>query len=292
MTHLSLPPDFGLNGEDPPLYSYGALVEQYFFTSQAAAPESRVAAVLHLLTARPAALSAVGRDPALLAQLAAIRTSQRAPSSRIGSASLGQELKKIYTGGNGLPLAAFAWLISLLTYGLAVVVFAIVAFARVRAAPSSDAGGAGALGEDAEVRRMQITQRWEREAQIEQLAPGTTSTITTRFRLGITREQARDLSLHLGLPGVGDGFPGLRSHLAETLRAEESQEIEKSVQLSNDRVGYYRRIALWRLVNVVHVDALTIGAELHWTQRSSLEYGTSSSVATSFVDLPRRDVAL
>ena len=67
-------------------------------------------------------------------------------------------------------------------------------------------------------------------------------------------------------------------------------EVEKSIQLSNDRTGYYRKVALWRLADVVSVDAFVRENELGWIERSKLEFFSSPSVATSFVDIARNDI--
>jgi hypothetical protein len=106
-------------------------------------------------------------------------------------------------------------------------------------------------------------------------------TNTTRFRLGITKTQTRDLRANLGID-----LPELAVRIANSRITEESRETEKTIQLSNDRTGYYRRIALWRLVDAVCVEALIFHDGLHWVRRSTVEYYSSSSIATSFVDIP------
>lgn len=128
-----------------------------------------------------------------------------------------------------------------------------------------------------------MTRYWEREAHIEQLAPGTSLTNTTRFRLGITKAQTRDLRANLGID-----LPELAVRVANSRITEESRETEKTIELSNDRTGFYRRIALWRLVDAVRVEALIFSGGLQWVSRSALEYHSSSSIATSFVDIPVR----
>lgn len=85
-------------------------------------------------------------------------------------------------------------------------------------------------------------------------------------------------------------MPQLAIRLANTRLTEESREIEKTIQLSNDRTGFYRRIALWRLVDAVCIEALIFRHELQWMQRSTLEYYSSSSIATSFVDIAKADI--
>jgi hypothetical protein len=265
------------------------LIKQHFFVAPAMSSESDVRAILDLVDSYPDALSAVNWEPGLIGQLDAARAgrSHLVPAG-MDATSIRSQLWTIFTGRDGWLIATVAWLLSLF-YGLGLIIFGAVAFFRARRASAEqraqvDPGGA------LEVRRLRVTQYWEREAHVEQLAPGTSSISTTRFRLGITEAQTRDLSLNLGMAAVRTALPELAVRLANTRLTEESREIEKTIQLSNDRTGFYRRIALWRLVDAVSIEALMFRDGLQWMQRSTLKYYSSSSIATTFVDIARADI--
>jgi hypothetical protein len=197
-------------------------------------------------------------------------------------------MRSVFTGRDGKLVATIAWLTSLF-YGLGLIIFGAIALKRARRASAAGLVQSNPIGV-VEIRRLRATQYWEREKHIEQLAPGTTSTSTTRFRLGITEEQTRDLRLNLGTAAMRNALPELALRLAKTRLTEESREIEQSIQLSNDRTGFYRRVALWRLVDAVCIEALTFRDGLQWMERSTLKYYSSSSIATSFVDIARADI--
>jgi hypothetical protein len=267
------------------LRSESTLIEQHFFMAPAMSAESDVRTILELVDSRPDVLPTAAREPGLIAQLDAARARKSSPVLvETNSMSFRCQMRNIYTGHDGRWTAVFAWLLSLF-YGFGLIVFGAVALIRVRRASAAHQVQADA-SETHEVRRLRVTQHWEREAHIEQLAPGTSLTNTTRFRLGITEAQTRDLTLNLGMNTVGVALPELAVRLANTRLTEESREIEKTIQLSNDRTGFYRRIALWRRVDAVHIDALVVPDGLRWLRRSMVEYYSSSSVATSFVDIP------
>jgi hypothetical protein len=267
------------------LHSESTLIEQHFFMAAAMSAESDVRAIVDLIDSHPDVLPAAYREPGLIAQLDAARTSRaHSVPTEMNPTSVWHQLRRFYTGQDGWLIAVVAWLLTLYA-GAGLVIFGPVAFVRARrasAAQHAQTEPNGAL----EVRRLRVTRYWEREAHIEQLAPGTSLTSTTRFRLGITEAQTRDLTLNLGMTKVGVIFPELAVRLANIHLTEESREVEKTIQLSNDRTGFYRRIALWRLVDAVCVDALIIPDGPQWIRRSTLKYHSSSSVATSFVDIP------
>jgi hypothetical protein len=273
---LQPPPEFGSRGADPPFRSESTLIKQHFFTAPATSTESGVLAIL--AGSYPDVLAAVDEDPDVVAQLDAVRASL---SSQVpeNPASFDFQLRRIYTGGDGRLAAVLAWVFSLY-FGLGLFVTVPVALVRARRA-SAEEPPLAKQKEALEIRRLRVTRYWEREAHIEQLAPGTSLTNTTRFRLGITKAQTRDLRANLGVD-----LPELGVRVANSHITEESRETEKTITLSNDRTGFYRRIALWRLVDAVCVETLIFSDELKWVRRSALEYHSSSSIATSFVDIP------
>lgn len=250
--------------------SESTLIKQHLFVAPAMSSESDVSAILELVDAHYDKRPVTDQDPELVAQ----------PDPT----SFWVQLRSIYTGHDGWLMTTVAWLLSLYA-GLGLLIFGPVALVRARRASATQDARTKPDG-PREIRRLRVTRYWERETHIEQLAPGTSVTSTTRFRLGITEAQTRDLSLNLGVTKVGITLPELAVRLANTRLTEESREIEKTVQLSNDRTGFYRRIALWRLVDAVSVEALVFPGGLQWTRRSTLKYYSSSSIATSFVDIP------
>lgn len=180
-------------------------------------------------------------------------------------------------------MAVGAWLSTLyLGVGLLITVPLAYSRASTRVAATEAAFGV-------EVRRLIVSQCWARESQIEQLAPGTSLTTTTRFTLGVTEEQTRDISLNLGRRAVDFALPELAAQVSQTRRTEKVQQIEKSILLSNDRTGFHRRFALWRLVNVASIDALVLRDRLRWDQRSRLEFNSSPSIAISSFDVTTVD---
>jgi hypothetical protein len=172
---------------------------------------------------------------------------------------------------------------TLLTSGIALIVVAVVVVVR------GMRSGGDAAGAHVELRRIRVLQHWEREPNIEQLAPGTTSTSTIRIRVGLSVEQVSELSATLGLPEQRSVTPALSAKLGRTERIEQSREVERSVQSSNNRTGYDRRVALWHLVDTITIDALApAGDRLTWIPRGSTTLTTSTAIATTAVDIPQR----
>ncbi|MFE5284011.1 hypothetical protein ACFRAQ_03435 [Nocardia sp. NPDC056611] len=186
-------------------------------------------------------------------------------------------------------MRAVAWICAIvLTFGLAVI--ALAAYVLV---VSSRQGSKQrqAPGSPREIRRVQVSQFWERDAQIEQLSPGTSSVRTSRIRMGVTEEQSRELTVNMCLPRIPSLGPELTRKLGSATSLEHSREVETTIQLSNDRTGYYRRMAIWHLVDDVRIEALTAGSSgLEWAPRTAVRYSASERVATSYVDIAKADL--
>jgi hypothetical protein len=280
------PPAFGPHGEDPPLRSDDRLIQQRFFTAPATSPSSDLRAIVGSLDTRPGALAAVGPDPHLVELLDATRAGLPATRTPAPSRSTSTEMRGIFFGQHGWPFSALCWLLVIATYGVALLVAWAVAYGRVRRAWPAEP----ASGEALEVRRVQVAQHWAREAHIEQLAPGTSTTRTTKFRVGITEQQTRDLSANLSMSTIRPEWPDLSARITSSRHTEESREIETTLQLSNDRTGFYRRIALWHPVDTVRIETLLLDSGLRWTECASATYFPSPAVATSFVDIAQADL--
>jgi hypothetical protein len=85
-------------------------------------------------------------------------------------------------------------------------------------------------------------------------------------------------------------WPDLSARITNSRHTEESREIEETIHLSNDRIGFYRRIALWHPVDTIRIETLLLGAGLQWIEQACTTYCSSPVVATSFVDVAQADI--
>ena len=285
MPNLPPPPEFGARGDDPPLFSPATLVHRAYFAAPAVAPESDARAILGLTTSYQAALDTVGQDPGLRQQIDILRRDY-VPDVPPRSPQPASSWVDMFRGQRGAWVAVGWGLAILLTSGVAAIALVVVVLVRRRGKdPKNDSAS------PQEIRRVQVSQFWEREAHIEQLSPGTSSVRTSRIRIGVTEEQSHELSLNLGLPAINSVGPELTRKLGDTTRLELGREVETSIQLSNNRTGYYRRVAVWHLVEDVQVEALTANySGLAWAPRASVCYRGSERAATSFADIAKADL--
>jgi hypothetical protein len=265
-----------------------ALVHRDFFVAPAAAEESDARVILGLTASNQTALDLVGQDPALRQQIDMLRRdySLEVPADDRESSPSWVDM---FRGKQG-AVRAVAWVCAIvLTCGVALIALAIHVLDVSHRRGNWGNKHHEASHSPGEIRRVQVTQFWEREAHIEQLAPGTSSVRTSRIRMGVTEEQSRELTVNLCLPQVSS--PELTRKLGSATRLEQSREVETTIQLSNNRTGYYRRIAIWHLIDDVRIEALAVVHNgLGWVPRTAVRYSSSDRVATSYVDVAKADL--
>ncbi|MER7450875.1 hypothetical protein [Nocardia beijingensis] len=271
------------------MHSPVALVHRDFFVAPAAAEESDARVILGLTARYQAALDQVGQDPGLRQQIDNLRRdySLAAPA---GDRASSQSWVDMFRGKQGV-VRAVAWVCAIvLTCGVALIAL-VIHVLDVSHHQSTWGDKHKASDSPWEIRRVQVSQFWEREAHIEQLAPGTSSTRSSRIQMGVTEEQSRELTVNLCLPHISSLGPELTHKLGTATKLEQSREVERTIQLSNNRTGYYRRIAIWHLINDVRIEALTvIHNGLGWAPRTTVRYSGSEQVATSYVDIAKADL--
>lgn len=272
------------------MYSAMALVHRDFFVAPAAAAESDARVILSHTASSQAALDLVGQDPGLRQQIDMLRrdNSLEVPA---GDCESSRSWLDMFRGKRGAVLAV-VWVCAIvLTWGLALIGLAVHVLSVSHRQGNWGNKHHNASNSPWEIRRVQVTQFWEREAHIEQLAPGTSSVRTSRIQMGVTEEQSRELTVNLCLPLIPTLGPELTRKLGSATRLEQSREVETTIQLSNDRTGYYRRIAIWHLVDVVRIEALAARySGLGWAPRTAVRYNDSERVATSYVDIAKADL--
>ncbi|MFQ6397673.1 hypothetical protein ACLMAJ_30045 [Nocardia sp. KC 131] len=261
-----------------------ALVHRDFFLAPAASEESDARRILGLTASYQAALAPVGQDPGLRRQIDMLR---RDCSLEVPAGDRESSRSWVDIRSQRGAMHAVAWICAIvLTYGLALIVLAVLVVSRRQSNQQHKASDS-----PQEIRRVQVSQFWEREAHIEQLSPGTSSARTSRILMGVTQEQSRELTVNLCLPPIPSVGPELTRKLGSATSLEQSREVETTIQLSNDRTGYYRRIAIWHVVDYVRIEALAAGnSGLGWAPRTAMRYSGSEQVATSYVDIAKADL--
>ncbi|MFG3615560.1 hypothetical protein [Nocardia sp. NPDC047654] len=267
-----------------------ALVHRDFFVSPAAAAESDARVILGLPASCQAALDLAGQDPGLRRQIDMLRRdySLEVPAGDRESSGSWDDM---FRGKQG-AVRAVAWVCAIvLTCGVALIALAVHVLDVSHRQGNWGNKHHKASDSPREIRRVQVSQFWEREAHIEQLAPGTSSVRTSRIRMGVTEEQSRELTVNLCLPQISSLGPELTRKLGSATRLEQSREVETTIQLSNNRTGYYRRIAVWHLIDDVRIEALAVVHNgLGWAPRTAVRYSSSDRVATSYVDVAKADL--
>jgi hypothetical protein len=90
-----------------------------------------------------------------------------------------------------------------------------------------------------------------------QISPGNTQKYTIRQMVGV-RTKTKELALALGFGHIGrTGLaPQISSRIETSVTFDEEHEVTQEVAETNDRSGYYRRVAFWYVQHELAVDAL------------------------------------
>jgi hypothetical protein len=158
-----------------------------------------------------------------------------------------------------------------------------------------------------ELRRATLDQYWCREDPPVQLPPGATIEETYRFQIGLSVEQARELTTGLSLTG-GKSTPlasvqlgyTFTERFGVTVAVTTQSERTKRVTLANPTVDQYRRFAVWHVVTRITVHALRASSYPvpqdgpfsgraimvpKWLPRGEVEFLPSDAVTLTWVDV-------
>jgi hypothetical protein len=148
-----------------------------------------------------------------------------------------------------------------------------------------------------DARRIIWRQCWERDDPIVQLVPGASTTYSTRLTSGISNEVLQEFSSSIGIGAkisVVDLTATLSNRLSRKMTMSTEIETTSSLQLSNPREGFLRRIAVWHPVNMISVDKVAWAAEpafpeydeeFFWRRLTEIEVA-GSGVQQTFIDVP------
>ncbi|MGY1639461.1 hypothetical protein ACI78V_22670 [Geodermatophilus sp. SYSU D00742] len=297
MAELGPAPEFGKDGEDPPIKSPPSLVAEEFSICLVSRPRRlRKSAVEELLGGqpRPALPPDISRARQWLDErtLPELRRGFRNELSENLPPALGIAGSYVGGGAGGIAVAA-------------AIVGGPVGLAAVIAAAGVAAAGAGILSskrQDArrrsgqvdpgpqtiEVRRVQLYKRWVREDPVTQLAPGSSATKEARLTVGLSDDVTQEISGKLGLSDLG---AELSSKLTQTSTATEQHEYSRGVTLDSPE-GVSRKYAVWHVEGVIKVDVLGYkGSQMAFLPLTQKTFTASSAaVLTSIDTLPRRSM--
>ena len=117
---------------------------------------------------------------------------------------------------------------------------------------------------DLRTRRLSWRRYWERNDPVLQLAPGETQTFALELTSGLTDQVSSTFSTDLGFGGNVSAI-ALSAHLSTQLSRTVTITTEKTTTvtkvLTNSRDGYLRRVALWRVHNILSLDRVVWGNE-------------------------------
>jgi hypothetical protein len=169
---------------------------------------------------------------------------------------------------------------------------------QARVSPGVNTGLLGSLLDSfMSCRRIVYRQCWERQDPVTQLVPGETTVKTVQLTTGVTDEALREFSSSVGL-GASASVVDLSAHLTTTLSSKISLSVEvqttSTLQLSNSREGFLRRVAVWYLVHLVSVDRVAYGSEpdlpvpdeiFVWQPLTEIEFADMSALQTTYFDI-------
>jgi hypothetical protein len=138
------------------------------------------------------------------------------------------------------------------------------------------------------------SQLWERDDPVTQLPPGASTEVSVALKLGLTEERAQEVTESLGLRvGLGkSALTSLSRDLSEKSNYKVSLTAEKQVTkrqtLTSAKDGYYRRVAIWYVVNGLAVMAIPPVGKEEWPPFALefTEFTVSDSLMQTEVDVP------
>jgi len=283
-------PKFGPAGAEPPLTSAPVIISQAFFGVRLDEPSVQAAGAIRILSAPGAEVRS--RFPEPVEWMNITNWANWVQLYRAGTGALGAgwlELAFI-TGSNsrGLRLAMDG-LIGGRTRG---------AWPFMRLASKLC---------NVEFRRVVYSQRWVRNDKIIQMSPGETLKRSTSRTVGISSTKSKELSRSLGFSRTGRAGV-LQAQISErietTVTIHEEHQDTQECGLTNDRTGYYRRVACWYVQHEFAVDALIASSvtvdmladpewrpsdeaqDLQWVPRESASFVSPYAGNSTCADIP------
>ncbi len=143
---------------------------------------------------------------------------------------------------------------------------------------------------DRELRRLIHRQRWKRVDPLIRLPPGSSTTFERRVKAGLAIQRAESFARSLGFE-AGTGLPQVQATLSSRLawqtelKTMVQSEEERSLQLSvtNSETEHDKKFAVWGVQHEVRVEALgtirpTAVQTLKWWPRDTEEFLSIDSV--------------
>jgi len=290
-------PKFGPMGADPPLRSEPVIICRAFFGVPLDRPSPQATEAIRLLVS--------GQDEVYRRFPEAVQWMREGSHAlQLYKAEIQNPRKKAVMVAAGVGASVGLLAAAAATGGLALVpaiatAGAAVGLRRGSAASALHSRFVSKLS-SVEFRRVVYSQQWVRNDEPPmQISPGNTQKDTIRQKVGVSRTKSKELSLALGLSNIGRTGLGtqISGRIGTTLTIDEEREVTKEVQVTNDRSGYYRRMAFWYVRHELAVDALIASSAgvsnpaaeaqgLQWIPRDSISFVSPYAGHTTSTDVP------
>lgn len=143
-------------------------------------------------------------------------------------------------------------------------------------------------------KRLVYRQYWKRDDPVIQLVPGETQTYSVQLKSGLTDQVLREFSSSLGLGAKISAVElsaQLSGRLNRTVTVSTELQTTRTKQLTNNRDGYYRRVAVWHVVHSISLYDLNapLGMPVipfrHWFQIQNVEFADTAAPQSSSFDV-------
>jgi len=134
-----------------------------------------------------------------------------------------------------------------------------------------------------EIRRIQVLKCWVRDDPIIQLSPGSITSKSVDLTLGISEQETRQLGGHIGVGKLTRASLNAQvsARISRVLTVTRQEKVTNSLTLDNSRsADRYRRFAIWHPEETVDVSALRLLAgNLMWTTLTTVSFTPAEAVA-------------
>jgi hypothetical protein len=144
-------------------------------------------------------------------------------------------------------------------------------------------------------KRLLYSQYWERDDPVIQLAPGETQVASVQLKSGLTDQVLREFSSSLGLGAkltAVELSTQLSGRLSRTVTVSTELQTTMTKQLTNSREGYTRRVAVWHVVHSIslyQVATAPVGppfvSAFQWIQLQNFEFTGITAPQSSYFDI-------
>jgi hypothetical protein len=152
------------------------------------------------------------------------------------------------------------------------------------------------IGSRREILRIERSSFWERADPPTYLAPGSTSTVQTSYKSGLSATQYAELSTSLGLEASGKATPlisvktsyNVTTKVGGSLTATTEKSVSRALQITNPTPDRDRCFAIWRPGQDVVVSVLKlVDGALAWSRLGRYDFLVDAEVATTSQEVPR-----